>query len=79
LVFLYNGTASPVTEDLIDGATYTTVDGDNYSESAEVPAFGSLVLLRTPDPPEPPAPTEGTPLRRGNKVFRRGTKILLTQ
>lgn len=57
IVFIYNPTASDSTVDLINGASYTTVTGDDYAESVLLPAYTSLVLLRTPDPPDPPTQT----------------------
>jgi parallel beta-helix repeat protein len=79
IVFIYNATASPVTEDLIDGASYTTVTGDDYSESVELAPYTSLVLLRTPDPPEPPVQTRKVYKHTNGKVIKSQTgKILVT-
>jgi parallel beta-helix repeat protein len=76
IVFIYNPTNADSTVDLIDGASYTTVTGDDYSESVELAPYTGLVLLRTPDPPDPPAPTPDPWWRYKNKIFRKGNKSM---
>jgi hypothetical protein len=71
IVFIYNPTNADSTVDLIDGASYTAVTGDDYSESVILDPYTSLVLLRTPDPPPPPpAPTQKIYKHTNGKVIK---------